>query len=183
MTEPVADPARVSGLCAALDMYRPARQQMLAALCPGASNRDPLAEWSEHLAAALTGGTLALSRVQAAYDLTTPDGATVQVRYLANSSPKWVNEHTVRTVPGAARYALVLFEAFTLIGVLMFPADLTDICAALGKRHGEPQATLQFTGRNWRAIRDDPNRFRALGMRIWLPPFAPEEAPAPPSAD
>lgn len=67
MNSPVSDGVRLSELCAALDAYRPARQQMLATLRLDASNRDPLAEWSEHLVAALTGGVLAPSRVQAAY--------------------------------------------------------------------------------------------------------------------
>ena len=64
------DRARLDELNAALDTYRPARQTMLSVLGLGASNRDPLAEWSEHLVNALTGGALAESRVQAAYDLT-----------------------------------------------------------------------------------------------------------------
>jgi hypothetical protein len=93
MTDSHTDPARLAELEAALDAYRPARQTMLAVLGLGASNRDPLAEWSERLVNALTGGKLAPSRVQAAYDLTTPEGLTVQVRYLANPSTTWVNEH------------------------------------------------------------------------------------------
>jgi hypothetical protein len=165
------DRARLDQLNAALDTYRPARQTMLSVLGLGASNRDPLAEWSEHLVNALTGGTLAESRVQAAYDLTTPDGLTVQVRYLANPSTNWVNEHHVRTLPGADRYALVLFEAFTVTGVVMFPPDLTTVGAALGKRHGNQDLTLQFTRSNWWAIRDDPDRFRRLGVTVWLPPL------------
>lgn len=115
---------------------------------------------------------MAVSRVQAFHDLTTPDGLTVQVRYLANPNIAWVNEHAVRVLPGVDRYALVLFEAFTVTGVVMFPPDLTAICDALGKRHGERDVTLQFTRRNWSAICDDPDRFRALSVRIWLPPLA-----------
>ncbi len=161
--------SRLADLGAALDAYRPARQQMLATLGLDASNRDPLAEWSEHLVNILTGGRLAESRVQARYDLIA-DGLTVQVRYLANPSAKWVNEHLVRCLPGVDRYAMVLFEAFTVTGVVMFPIDLTAIGAALGKRHGDQATTLQFTRRNWWAIRDEPDTFRDLGMTIWLPP-------------
>jgi hypothetical protein len=165
------DRARLEVLKAALDTYRPARQTMLAVLGLGASNRDPLAEWSEHLVNALTAGVLAESRVQAAYDLTTPEGLTVQVRYLANPGTAWVNEHYVRTMPGADRYALVLFEAFTVTGVLMFPPDLTLIGRALRKRHGSQDLTLQFTRSNWWAIRDNPELFRSLGVVVWLPPL------------
>ena len=172
MTGHSSDQARIRQLCAALDTYRPARQQMLATLGLGVSNRDPRAEWSEHLVAALTGGELASSRVQTAFDLTTPDGLRVQVRYLANPGRNWVNEHRVRTPVGADRYALVLFEAFEAIGALMFPPQLTAICDVLGKRHGDRDASLQFTRRNWWTIGDDPNRFQDLGVRVWLPPFA-----------
>lgn len=164
-------PGSVTQLCAALDRYRPARQQLLATLGLGASNRDPLAEWSEHFVAALTGGLLAASRVQALYDLSVPGGQTVQVRYLANPGVTWVNEHHVRNLPGADRYALVLFEAFEAVAVLMFPTDLTAVGAALGKRHGDQQATLQFTRRNWWSIRDDPDHYRGLGLAVWLPPY------------
>lgn len=107
-------------------------------------------------------GRLAVSRGQAIVDLTTPDGLTVQVRYLANPSSTWVNEHPVRVLPGMDRYALVLFESFSVAGVVMFPQELTAIGAALGKRHGNQDVTLQFTRRNWRAIRNDPDQFRAL---------------------
>lgn len=66
--------ADVPALLAALDVYRPARQTLLAALGLRESNRDPLAEFSEHLAAGLLGATLVLSRVQAGHDLVLVDG-------------------------------------------------------------------------------------------------------------
>jgi hypothetical protein len=117
---PVINPARVTELLAALDVYRPARQQLLATLGLGSSNRDPLAEFSEHLVGALMGGTLATGRVQAQYDLITSAGQKVQVRYLANPSGAWVNEHVVYRMPGVEWYALVLFEAFAVTTVLAF---------------------------------------------------------------
>lgn len=165
------DEARLRDLCDALDTYRPARQRMLTTLGLGASNRDPLAEWSEHFVTALTRGMLAESRVQSAFDLTTPDGLRVQVRYLANPGPDWVNEHVVQMPVGADRYALVIFEAFEVAGVVMFPPHLTLICEALGKRHGNRDIHLQLTQRNWWAIRDDLIRFRELGVHVWLPPY------------
>lgn len=162
---------RVRQLSTALDSYRTARQHILATLALDISNRDPLAEWSEHFVAALTGGDLAPSRVQARYDLVIPDGLRVQVRYLANPKGAWINEHLILTPPGVNRYALVLFEAFEPIGALMFPAELAAIGQALAKRHGNQESSLQFTRRNWLKIRDDPSRFRALGVQVWLPPF------------
>jgi hypothetical protein len=166
-----SDEAQLRKLSDALETYRPARQQMLTTLGLGVSNRDPLAEWSEHFVAALTGGILAESRVQSAFDLITPDGLRVQVRYLANPGRNWANEHVVQMPVGADRYALVIFEAFEVIGVVMFPPHLTLICEALGKRHGNQDIRLLLTRRNWWAIRDDRIRFRELGVHVWLPPF------------
>ena len=175
----MGDIARVHDLLAALDTYRPARQRLLAHLNLGLSNRDPLAEWSEHLVNALLGGTLATSRVQAAYDLTTPDGRRVQVRYLANPDGTWVNGHLVQSLPEVEGYALVLIVALQPIGVLLFPPDLTPICTALRKRHGFTDVTLQLTQVNWNTIRDQREQFEALGMQIWLPPFDGASGTAP----
>ena len=165
------DEDRIQALFEALDTYRPARQRMLETLGLEASNRDPLAEWSEHFVAALINGQLAPSRVQVAYDLTTPDGIRVQVRYLANPGTNWVNEHRVQMPDGADRYALVVFEAFEVVGVIMFPPNLTPICEALQKRHAHQDTVLLLTRRNWWTIRDDPERFRELDVQLWLPPF------------
>lgn len=149
--------------------YREVRRALLAELGLAPSNRDPLAEWSEHFVAALMRGTLASSRVQASYDLTLDSGDTVQVRYLANPSERWINEHEVRSHPDATWYAIALFEAFQPVGVVAFPRDLSTIGSALGKRHPRQTDTLQFTAANWRAIRDHSVRFTSLGVRIWLP--------------
>lgn len=165
-----ADPVRVRTLVAALNEYRCARELLLAIL-GHASNRDPLAEVAEHLVAALMGGTLARNRVQRAWDIELPDGAKVQVKYLANASGPWVNEHLVHRIETVHWYVLVIIEGFGVSGVLAFPADLRSIGAALGKRHPGQDITLQFTRTNWQAIRSNPQRFRALGMRVWLPPF------------
>ena len=172
MTGDTPDEKRVQELNDALDSYRAARQRMLATLGLNLSNRDPLAEWSEHFVAALTGGTLASSPVQKAFDLTTPKGLRIQVRYLANPAQMWVNWHNVQMPDGADRYALVLFEAFEVIGVLLFPARLSAICAALGKRHGDQDVLLQFTRSNWWTIRGHPDRFR-WGYRCGCRPSGP----------
>lgn len=98
------------------------------------------------------------------------------MKYLANTAgpatSAWVNEHLVRLPPGVDWYALVIFESFRVCGVAAFPSMLGPVCGALGKRHGHQGETLQFGRRNWETIRDHPGRFRELGMRIWLPPFA-----------
>ncbi len=167
-----AHPHLAAELLNALDAYRPARQGFLATLGLPASNRDPFAEFAEQLVHALMGGTLAVSRVQAGHDLVLLDELKVQVRYLANPGETWVNEHLVHRIPGVELYALVLFEAFAVVGVLVFPtSNLAAICAGLAKRHPRQEETLQFTRRNFCAIRDDPGRFQELRMRVWLPPF------------
>ena len=169
---PHPDTSRVTDLIRALDVYRQARQTLLNVLGLPLSNRDPLAEFSEHLVAALTGAVLASSRVQADYDLTLDDGNTIQVRYLANPSGTWVNEHVVRRVQGVEWYALVLFEALTVIGVLAVPTGhMAMIARALGKRHAGQDEMLQLTQRNWCAIRDNLHVYKDLGARVWLPPF------------
>ncbi|MFF3334104.1 hypothetical protein ACFYWX_31895 [Streptomyces sp. NPDC002888] len=80
------------------------------------------------MVAALWGGRLAESRVQANYDLISAAGEYVQVKYLANPLSDWTDEHTVRSIPGVDWYALVVYEAFAVTGHLAFPPDLTEIC-------------------------------------------------------
>lgn len=97
------------------------------------------------------------------------DGLTVQVRYVANvakPSGGWVNEHCVKAI-GVDLYALVIFEAFVVVGVLVFPTNrLESICRELGKHHPRQAEELQLTRSNWWTIRDNPERFRNLGMRV-----------------
>lgn len=167
-----ADDARLQLLRGSLGQYAAARARLLGVLDLAASNRDPLAEFSEHLVQALLGGKMADSRVQPGYDLTRPSGERIQVRYLANHGTcKWVNEHHVRSGPGFEKYALVLYESFDPRCVLVFPSDLAAIGAELGKSHPAQDRNLQFTRANYVMIRDDPGRFRRLGMQVWLAPF------------
>jgi hypothetical protein len=177
-SSPSAGPAnstRLQSLLEALAAYGDARVKLLQELQLEVSNRDPLAELSEHVMLALLGGELAPSRVQKDYDLTTAAQQRVQVRYLANpAGTRWVNEHHVRSAAGFELYALVLYEAFSTVAVLVFPSSLGTINEALGKRHPDQDMSLQLTRRNYLAIRDDPDRFRALGMQVWLQPFVGE---------
>jgi hypothetical protein len=168
--EPAAEADRVRALLAALDDYRQAREKLFVVL-GHTSNRDPLAEVAEHLVAALMGGTLAANRVQKAWDVELLASTKAQVKYLANTNDTWVNEHVVHRIDGVDWYVLVIIQGFRVHGVLAFPSDLRQIGNALGKQHPAQETTLQFTRANWLAIRADPNRFRELKMRIWLPPF------------
>jgi len=110
----------------ALALYRTARHALLAKVGVPLSNRDPLAEFAEAFVAALVGGSLATSRVQAGWDVETPTGTRYQVKYLANTIDSGVNEHCVRSASGVHWYALVLIEDFTVVGVMAFPPDLTS---------------------------------------------------------
>jgi hypothetical protein len=164
---------RVKELLSALEQYRQGRMALLSVLDLSQSNRDPLAEWSEHLVAALLDAKLATNRVQADYDLTTSAGAKVQVRYLANPAHltgAWVNEHRVTSVAGVDRYALVIFEGFRPMAVLVFPSDLTGINSALAKKAPTQDSVLQFTRANYLKIVANIAAFEGLGMTIWRRP-------------
>jgi hypothetical protein len=148
--------------------YVEARNALLGELGLGRqSNRDPLAEFSEWLVAALVGGTLAHSPVQRDWDVQAGNDR-IQVKYLANPPGGWINEHEIHTSPLMTHYAIVLFEALLPTAVLVFPArGLAAISAALGKRHPNQEMTLQFTRHNYEAIMRDRAGFAALGMRIY----------------
>ena len=159
-------------LIEALGIYRTARLEFLDALgC--ASNRDPLAGFSERLVAAWLGGTLAANRVQKGWDLTLPNGETVEVRYLANPADRWVNEHHVRFPEDPDElhwYALAIFEGFELRAVFAFPHDqMATIGRELAKRHPDQDRMLQLTRTNYHRILTHPERFETLGMRVLVP--------------
>lgn len=165
----------------ALADYGRARRALLAGMRLPSSNRDPLAEVSEHLVCSLLQGTMAESRVQKGWDLMTLDGQQVQVRYLANPADgPWVNEHCVdfRT-GGADRYALVVYEGFTLKAVLVFDRRaLAAVGDRLDKRHGMRDTTLQLTRRNYLQLLDEREAFAALGVVAHLPPRRHMDQPA-----
>lgn len=164
--------ADLSHVVAAYQRYVEARTILLDALkLKRHSNRDPLSEFSEWLVATLVGGVLAESPVQKDWDVQRPDGERIQVKYLANSGEHyWVNEHEVKVNDGMDSYALVIFEALMPQAVIIFPAhNLRAIGMELGKRHKNPDTTLQFTRANYRRIQDNTTRFEGLGVRLYLP--------------
>jgi hypothetical protein len=171
--------SRVGDALDLLASYRKARHAMLESLGLADSNRDPIAEFSEHFVATLMGGMPAADRVQPRWDIELPNGKLVQVKYLANPAGRWVNEHRVASIDGVDWYVVVLFEAFDVVGVVGFPNDLGEVCRRLEKRHGDLDRTLQFTRRNWLSIRESPHQFVEVGMRVWLPPFDVEVGSAP----
>jgi hypothetical protein len=164
----VTDPTpRLDDLRSALAAYRRGRAAFLNALGCADSNRDPFAEFSERLVAALYDGVLATSRVQKDFDLVTPDGLKVQVRYLANPADRWVNEHRIYFDDDVDRYSLVVFEGLDFKAVLTFSqATLGAVCAALGKRHPDPERQLQLTRRNYWQLLEERDRFADLRVDV-----------------
>lgn len=160
---------RVTGIYA---RYVEARNALLAELDLGRnSNRDPLAEFAEWLVAALLGGQLPPSPVQAQWDVEAPGGLKVQVKYLANSGNEiWVNEHLVRVTELMDAYAVVFYESLVPVSVILIPARrLAEIGSILGKRHPNQDSTLQLTRPNYVRLIGEP-AFRSLGVRAWRAP-------------
>lgn len=160
---------RLTELLGALDAYRPARESFLEVLGIPVSNRDPLAELSEQLVRAIWGGTLAKSRVQKGYNVVLPDERKVQVRYVANTSDRWINEHVVRGIADVELYGLVIFERFSVAGAVLFSLGrIAEVHQLLVKRHPNQTEQLQFTARNWQSIRDNPIQFAQAGVSVWI---------------
>lgn len=135
------------------------------------SDRDPLAEFSEWLVAALVGGTLADSPVQPGWDVLGPERERIQDKYLANPADAWVNEHPVHVTELMDSYAIVIFEALLPRAVIIFPArNLAAVGTAMGKRHGNLHSTLQFTRANYRHILNNTAAFKELGVRLYVAP-------------
>jgi hypothetical protein len=158
----------VGALLEALAKYRAARTDFLDALGCRGSNRDPFAEFGECLALVAIGGSMATSRTQKGWDFTDPAGQRVQVRYLANPQGPWVNEHLVDFRSGGCdRYALLVVEAFEPKALLVFDGDhMASVGAALGKRHGDQERTLQLTQVNYKALMAAPGAFAELGVQV-----------------
>jgi len=148
------------------EIYRSARVRLLDAINLGFSNRDPLSEFSEAIVLAQLGGRLADSRVQRGYDLTTEAGDQVQVKYLANPTQQWINEHHIRSDGLWDRYALVIYEELRPRRTLMFSAQLGAVGGALGKRHPRQESELQLTKRNHDQIVTENDRFQKLGVEV-----------------
>jgi hypothetical protein len=157
---------------AAYQRYIEARNALLEELrLKRQSNRDPLAEFSEWLVAALVEGTRADNPVQKGWDVRGPDGERIQVKYLANPAGRWINEHLVHVSGQMDSYAVVIFEALLPQAVIVFPAhNLAALGTALGKRHGDLDTTLQFTRANYRQILKNAAWFKTLGVRLYLAP-------------
>ena len=150
--------------------YSEARRQFLRTLGCDDSCRDPLSEFAERLVNQQLGGTLATSRVQKGYDLVTPDGRRVQVKYLANPSGIWRNGHAVVFSGETDDYAVVFFEGFDVRAIILFRREsLAGVCAALKKRHPDQERVLQLGQANFNKIVGNPGAFEEYGVTCFLP--------------
>jgi len=166
----------LAALQRAFEQYGAARAAFLAELGLPNSNRDPLAEFSERLIAAIVGGSLAPSRVQVGYDVESPTGEKIQVKYLANPPGRWVNEHPVKVTDLMDSYAIVFFESLLPMAAIVLPrVGLKAIGEALAKRHPKLESTLQVTQANYSRLISERSAFRALGVRLFFPPSWAED--------
>ncbi len=90
--------------------YRAARVEFLDNRGCLQSNRDPLAEASEFIVAALLDGKIVNNKVQKDYDIIDSSGKKIQVKYLATPANESINGHTISFPEEADLYAVVYFE-------------------------------------------------------------------------
>ena len=169
----MARPSQWEELREAFASYARGRQQLLDAIGVGVSNRDPLSEFSEHLVAVLLDGELAPNRVQRGWDLTTPAGRRVQVKYLANpgGGAPWVNGIAIAFSSGPDDpddFAVVFFEALLPVSAIVFGREqLLGVCTRLKKRHPNQDRTLQLTQANYRQLLAERDAFAPLGVQLF----------------
>ena len=133
----------------------------------------------------------ATNRVQRGWDLSTPAGRRVQVKYLANPSGSWINGIAITFGSDPADtdnphdFAVVFFEALLPVSVIVFGREqLADVYVRLRKRHPNPGTTLQLTEANYRAIVADSKGFAQLGVSVFdLTDVAEGEAEAAAAGD
>ena len=158
----------VSNLLAHYRDYVQARKRFLTTISLPTSCRDPLAEFSETLVAAILDAKMAGSRVQKGYDLIRQNNRRVQVRYLCNPNQGWINEHYIYFAEGVDDYALVIIGGLDLESVLVFPKEtISQVAKLLNKRHPKQDISIQFTQKNYRTILAKGSDFANLGVEIY----------------
>ena len=163
---------------ALLGEYVAARRRLLAAIGRPLSNRNPLPEWAEWLAAEVLGGQVSDNPVQQGWDVELPNGTRVQVKSLANSAGRgcWPNEHPLRFPANAEAervdlYALAVFIDLKPIHLLVFHrAALGGIYDLLGKTHAERGQCLQLTRCDYEQIIGAREEFSGLVDVSWENP-------------
>jgi hypothetical protein len=153
-----------------LRTYSEARRQFLRSIGCNDSCRDPLSEFAERLVCQQLNGTLANSRVQKGHDLVTPEGRRLQVKYLANPMGRWRNEHVVTFSDELDDYAIVFYEGLEVRAIIVFRREtLGAVCAALQKRHGGQERTLQLTQVDFNRLIGAPEKFEKYSVSCFVP--------------
>ncbi len=157
----------VKSLLEVYGTYQQARLSFLDSIGCAKSNRDPIAEFSERLVAALTLGELAKNRVQKDYDVILPTGEFVQVKYLTNPKGMDVNGLEIRFPNDVQKFAVVYFEDLNLHGVLLIDrCGLEPIYDRLRKRHKGRGELLLLLSANVETILSHKDEFRKLGVEV-----------------
>ncbi len=157
-------------LLAGFAEYRTARLAFLETLGLGHSNRDPIAEFAEHLVCSVLGGTLAGCRTQKGWDVETTDRVRVQVKYVADPERGMVgNWHNIVIADEADEFALVVLERLVPKAIHVFTRESLAGCYdALEKTHASRGTQLNFTGAVHDRIMADPATFERLGVRTFV---------------
>ncbi len=163
---------------ARLDEYLCARRTLLGAIGRPRSNRDPLAEWAEWLAARVLGGTVCDNPVQPGYDVELPNGTRVQVKYLANALGRgcWPNQRSIRfpknaEAHGVNLYALLVVLDLRPVHLLTFHRPgLERLYDLLDKTHRDRGERLSFTKCNYERILSQQEEFAGLVDVSWENP-------------
>jgi len=78
--------------------------------------------------------------------------------------------HTIAFSGDIDDYALVFFEGLDVRAIVVFRREtLTQVCAALRKRHPNQETTVQITQTNFNELISDPEEFASLGVTCYLP--------------
>ena len=157
----------VKGYLTAYEAYHKARQLFLTSIGCAISNRDPIAEFSEHLVAVLVNGELAKNRVQKDYDVISPVGEFIQVKYLTNPKGMNVNGLEIRFLGNVQKFAVVYFEDLHLHSVLQFDRNSLDLVYdRLGKRHKGRGDLLLLLNSNVGTMLFHVDEFKKLGVDV-----------------
>jgi hypothetical protein len=162
----------VNGLLQASQEYLSARAKLLSSLQLDDKRFDnekvdPLTLVSEILVAILFQGNLAIRRDQKGFDVKTPQGQLIQVKYVLNEGEK----HPLKRKSGWNLCAVVLFRDHQAHMVTVFPnSDLKNIYQAFrskNKRCTDPDNGFDLTEARFTQMSEEKEKFERLGLIIW----------------
>ena len=162
----------INGLLQASQEYLSARAKLLSSLQLDDKQFDnekvdPLTLVSEILVAMLFRGNLAIRRDQKGFDVETPEGQRIQVKYVLNKD----EQHFLKRGEGWALYSVVLFRDGQVHMVVAFPnKDLTEVYQAFTHHNNscpDPSGGFNLTKTRFTQMSKEKERFGQLGLQIW----------------